>query len=313
MSILRLELAAAHGDKKLSRLRFFLYGTNKTNASAMLAGGIDLNEGLGLVTSSLVGAFDAATGAEGQSYADQNIGNNENTGTIIALRVPSDVHLGVAAFTTAYIDRATKLVYGTPLRYMDYRNNLALYGDEDTENARKRIEENIINETETDQPMRITVESHDIIGSISTSNALKTILDSVQVSVESAENIGFSLLERSVVSQFNVREPAQAVLVESMVRELFLSTVEAVLLRKMRLLRWQGLASMGYRFRQDHQDISIPEVVSIDSQKRRLEHYFEYVEKSNVITGDLAWLKDYAAQELRLLRIELSSVELDSA
>ena len=294
----RLELLSDHGDQTLSSVRVVLHGSKMQASEGVFKDGLSSKEGRAIVSTNLI-----------QTYREAN-----DSGLVTAIGLPEDFHIGNAVFTTAYIDRVTKLVYGAPLRYADARQQLALYLTAATEDARARIEAEVRRGVTLESRPNLKIDQRYVIGSFYSSSGLKSIISHIAVSVEAFEMIDFfGSLERSLKSLFEVREVAQSVLVPTMVRDVILGTVESVVLSRLRLMRWQGLAMLGYRFRQDREEVKVPQASGLADYRRQIDNCDDLIASSDLFSGELAWLRVYAANELGVMRVESDGYERSAA
>src|SRR4051812_3815870 len=136
MAISRLELVSAHGDQTLSQVRFVLYGAGQLAVNEVMRQGLAFVEGRAAVSTNLIQAYAQATEPANAYHPEAAPGGD--AGAIMVIAMPRDFHIGYATFTTAYVDRALKMVLGAPLRYASGRKQLAFYMNEDVEGSRKR-------------------------------------------------------------------------------------------------------------------------------------------------------------------------------
>lgn len=292
----RLELPSAHGDQTLPAVRFVLFGARREAQPDIMTHGLRFAPGEAVVGTNLVHVQAQMAG---------------QAGTVVVLAVPAELHLGYAAQTTAYIDRSLKVVEGSPLRYAAGRQLLSFYLDADTEVARKQIEQPA-HELGAAGP-GLSIDVHYVLGAFAADSALASTIGALQQSAQAFEAVDIQRTERALVELFDCREPAQAVLVPSMAHSLVVGTMESLILTRLRMMRWQGLSLLGYRFIEDRQDVAVTRVADVAEQRRRMDEYGRLLASSALFSGELAWLKTYALHELDLMRVELDAAELDVA
>ena len=185
-----------------------------------------------------------------------------------------------------------------------------IYGKADIEAARKRIEA-AAGLGISDQPS-FQIGEHNVLGSFKPTPVFQNIIASIEVSAKAFEAIDSVSLESSLIELFDCREAAQAVLVPIMARDMVVGTVESVMMSRMRMMRWQGLGLLGYRFREGTADVAVSWVKDIAEQRQRIEEYDRKLASSMIFNGELAWLKTYALSQLQLMRVELDGAELES-
>jgi hypothetical protein len=302
MANFRLELSSAYGDQSLSQVRFVVHGSSQEEGKKILREGLPFIEGKAIISTNLKSAYeDAMTDA------------STEPGMVTVFAMPSNFHIGYAVFTTAYIDRSFKMVLGAPLRYAAARKQLAFYMDEDVESSRKRIEGEAMAGFPVANHPSFTIDARYALGGFLVGSKLKTPISQVEVSAKALEPIDFNRVEATLQGQFEVREAAQSVLVPTMLRDVVVGTVESVILTQMRILRWQGLALLGFRFREGREDVVVATPDDIVEHRRRMEDLGRQLESSSGFVGELAWLKVYIKHQLELMRVELDGAELEAA
>lgn len=311
MSRSRLELICAHGDQTLSRVRFVVRGSSRLASEQMLHDGLNFIEGRAVASTNLIQAFSyAADPGKSDGSVASSSGPLGDFGAIAVVAVPAEFHLGYGVFTTAYIDRAMKMVLGAPLRYAEARKQLAFYVHDDPEASRKQIEHEIMGGFALNSRPTFTVSPRQVIGIFELGGGLKNVITQLEVSARALEPLNFAVLERALAGLFTVRESAEVVLVPTMARDLLVGTVESVILTHVRIMRWQGLALLGYRFREGHEDVAVAGLRDIAEHQRAIDEYGRRLASSSIFTGELAWLKTYVAGQLGLMRVELEGAEL---
>jgi hypothetical protein len=313
MPLSRLELVSSHGDQTLGNIRFAVHGSaNGDEAAAILSGGLRFTEGRPTVSTNIVHAQDWTVNAEKQA---QSLGGGAmpgNPGSVIVCAVPANFHLGYGIFTTAYVDRTLKRVSGAPLRYAAGRKQLAFYMSEDAEAARVHIESEIANGFAVTQHPQFILEPKFLVGWFN-GPALGQLVKQLDVSVRAFEAIDYNRTEEALREMFQVLEPANAVLVPTVMRDIIIGTIESVVISRLRMMRWQGLGLLGYSFVEGREEVQITPVRDMAEQRARMDDLGRRLASSSLFNAELAWLKVYAAHELDLMRVELDGAELEAA
>jgi len=313
MTLSRLELLSSHGDQTLAQVRFAVHGSSEAAGVEIVHRGLSFIEGRATLSTSLIQALGYATDPVKRGYSTSEVSVDDDPGLITVIAIPAEFHLGYATFTTAYVDRSLKMVMGAPLRYAGARKQLALYRSEDTEAARARVEMDVLNGSPlTDHPS-FELDPRFVMGTMHPDNNLSTILTHLEVAAKGFEPVNFAAMERSLQGLFTVREPAQAVLVPTIIRDLIVGTIESVIMSRLRMMRWQGLALIGYSFREGKGDVEISKPQDATEQRRRMDEYGRQLASSSLFDGELAWLKTYGLRQLELMRVELDGAELEAA
>jgi hypothetical protein len=308
----RLELVSSHGDQTLSQVRFVAHGSSLAEGIEIQRHGLSFIEARATVSTSLIQALGYATDPVRRGYSSSDVPTTDDPGMITIVAIPADFHLGYATFTNAYIDRALKQVQGAPLRYAGARKQLAFYRAVDTEPARVKVEGEVLSGSPLVDHPSFKVEPRYIVGGFDPDINLKNLLTNLEVSAKSFELVDFASLERSLQLLFVVREPAQAVLVPTLVRDMILGTIEAVIMSRLRMIRWQGLTLLGYRFYEGGEEVTMAGVADIAEQHRRMDECERQLASSKLFDGELAWLKTYGTRALAVMRVELEAAELEA-
>jgi hypothetical protein len=308
-----LELPAARGDQSLPEVAFVLRGTGERAGRDILAHGLGFAPGRPLVSTNLAQAYRDATAVTSDQSA-ASVAATPEAGLVVALAVPPEFHLGYAAFSTAFVDRAAKTVFGSPLEYAGPRKALAFYLDADTELARRGAEAEMGGrlDAQAEGPSYVIDQRH-VLGSFKAVPGLGHLMTELEVSARAFEAVDMPGLEHSLTELFDCREPAQAILMPSMMHRLVVGTIESVIMSRLRLMRWQGLAMLGYKFHEGGADVAVTRETDLDEQRRRITECEQQLDGGGVFAGELAWLKQYGHQELRLMRVELDGEELVGA
>lgn len=304
MPMSRLELVSSHGDQSLASIRFVVHGTpDGTRTQAAFTEGLKFIEGQSVVSTNIVHAQNEATAPVAAGTAP---------GSIIVCAVPANFHLGYGIFTTAYVDRTFKRVGGAPLRYAGSRNELAFYMEPGVEAARIHIESEIANGFAIEQRPRFIVEPKFMIGQFG-GLSFDEVLRSIVVSVDAFDPIDYARMEENLRELFVPSIPANMVLAPTAMRDILIGTVESLVMTRLRTMRWQGLAMLGYSFTEGRQPVDVTPVRDASEQQRVIDEVGRKLASSSLFSAELAWLKVYATHELDLMRVELEAAQLDAA
>jgi hypothetical protein len=275
-------------------LRFVLYtAPTVTQVNELVQQGLKYVEGKPTLLTDLTGVSDEWSEAE-------------HGGKIFVLGVPSDLYLGYGVFTTAYIDRSLKHVVGRPLEYADARQHLAFYTEKDTGAARERVESEIAEGYELEQRPTFMLDPHNVVGFFNPTPAFRSLVGRIQVALDAFQPVEFDLLEAALSELFRPSEPSAAVLTNTIVGELLVSTIEARVMRRLRMMRWHGLKLLGYEIFDGDKVIKItPDAKTVAEHLEHIQAMEASLQNPALFTGQLAWLKQYVATELRILRVEL--------
>jgi hypothetical protein len=294
MPISRLELRSAYGDQTLANIRFVIYHpATAAEAESAYTSGMVFVEGRPVVSTNMV----RPQGVSGEA---------------VICAVPSNFFLGYGVLTSAYIDRVMHKVSGSPQLYAAGRSQLAFYTQPDTEAARLHIEAEIANGFALAQRPQFILEPMFLVGQFS-GPAFDRITRNLEVSVESFEPVDYAATEEALRELFQPSIPANMVLAPTVMRDVLTGTIESIVITKLRMMRWQGLAMLGYSFAEGHHPLSVQPVRDVAAQQEVIDEVGRRLASSALFSGELTWLKTYATHELNLMRVELESAELNSA
>jgi hypothetical protein len=307
-----LKLDSSHGDQNLNQVRFVAHVTSSiTDTYSAEDVGLSCAEGQSAVSGNLVYARDLTINPAGNQPYGIN-GEMGEPGSVLVFAVPEDLSLGYGAFTSAYIDRGRKRITGAPVKYAGSRNHLAFYSAKDTESQRLQIESEVANGYVLGQHQQVVLERQYLVGKFESGTGFSAFLNELDVNVKSLKPIDFDTTERNLTSFFKVSEPANAVLAPTLIHNVIISTAESILMSRLRVMRWQGLALLGYSFFEEKQEVNVPPVSDLKEQRRRMDDLGRQLASSTLFIGELAWTKIYVARELDLMRVELEAADLDS-
>jgi len=311
MSLRKLELASGHGDQTLSAVQFVLHGVlNVTELVSIRDAGLQFAEGQPVVTSNLAQAAGWAMGMYSSGSSGVAHQEPESAGIVVAA-IPPNFHLGYAVFTTAYIDRQTKQVSGAPLRYAVSRNQLALYMLPDTEAARVRIETEVANGYALMQHPRLALDKQYIVGEFDSGPGFQAMMRQLEGTVANLQPLDSDRLERSLMELFVPNQSGRIALPSSAMRGLVMRTAESLILTRLRMMRWQGLSLLGYRFFEGGREARLQLPKDVTEQRARIEQLGRQLASSQLLTGELEWIKTYAEHQLELMKMELDGALLE--
>jgi hypothetical protein len=291
---------------KISKLQFVVHGTsNERSVQDIFMNGFRFTPGRPTVSTNLIHADDWTTNTQKQA---QSLGVGTvagEVGRVLVMKTPAGFHLGYGVFTEAFIDRAIMRVGGTPLRYAAGRKQLAWYQSADVEADRERIEMEIMNGNGwTDGPAYV-VDPSDILGSFRHSPVFGSILADIQAAVGDLSALDVEVLSGYLVSELEVQGERSTEEIRQAVHELVVGTVESLVISRLRMMRWQGLAGMGYGFYEGREALQTVHEIDQATQLNRISEFEHKLAASGLFTSELAWLKPYIERQLMVMKVEL--------
>jgi hypothetical protein len=312
MPLGRLELLSSRDDQTIQRVSYVVHGTsNATDALSILDGGLRFTEGRPTFSTNIVHAHDWTINPQNQAQSYGTGTAVGEPGKVLVCVVPPNYHLGHGVFTSAYIDRRLRRVMGAPLRYAGARKQLALYIDPDTEAARVSVEAEVANGYPLNQHPQQMLERQYIAGSLSPEEGLAAVLTQLEVAIRDLEAVDFDRFAASLAEYFIPLTPSHTTAPE-MLRVVVQGTVESIVMSSLRMMRWQGLALLGYSFVEGRQEINITPVADTKEQLSRIDEFGKKLASSELFSGELSWLKAYGANHLELMKVELEGAALES-
>lgn len=305
MSAARLELVSSHGDQTLAGTRFVLHAAaNATEEVVVRDAGVVFVEGQPVVTTNLSSAYELA-------QSNSTARKEGQPGRVFVATLPANFHPGYAILTTAFIDRRLKVVSGAPMKYASARNQLSLYSQTETEAARVHVESDVASGYALAQHPQQDLESQYLIGTFEGGRMLDLAVKQILAALQDLQPLDYERIGRSLGEQFRPSQPAHEVLAATVIQDVIIGTAESVLMSQVRMIRWQGLALLGYRFYEGKQSVPVEVSGDLGTHKQRLEEYGRRIASSELFSGRLEWVKSYAAQVLALMRLELEGGELE--
>jgi hypothetical protein len=293
----KLELISAHGDDTFGALGYVVCGLpTVAEAEALVARGLSAQEGRASVSSSLTRAIGSATSG----------------GRIVVIRRAAQPYLGYAAFTSAVIDRGARTVSGNPLAYAAARDELGWYIHDDVEAARKRVEQ-AVTATNSDQHPSLIVPGGYVAGSIEPTSSLASVLSKLQVGANALGPVELSFVEEAVSEALSFTPDFNQTSLTQLAHSLTIATAETLVLSRLRNLRWQGLALLGYSFTEGGVPVTIEVPASLDLYRQNLDQLISQLKGQSLLTAELSWLKPHVTTAVAIMHTELNNALPDES
>lgn len=303
-----IRLESVRGDETLRNMRFVCHGTtNAADGAAILGTGFRYIEGRPTVSSNLVHAADWT---RDEAKQRQSLGNGPvpgEAGVLVVLAVPVDVQIGYGMFTDAIIDRTLKQVIGAPLRYAAARKQLAFYALGDWETRRREVERAVVAQDMSLLHTKSLPLSANL-GVLTVEGEVASVIDELGTAAFELTNFDLRHATEYLVSEMQLYQQALPQLLIQAADALVKGTVESVIMSRLRMLRWQGLAGQGYRFREGAQEIQSIAPRQRDKQLDVIQRYGQAIEACPMLVNELAWLKPYAHRALDIMKVESADI-----
>lgn len=280
----KLELISSRGDDTFAALPYVVFGVSSPAAAeAVLASGISTQEGTALVTTNLVHAMQQAGGA---------------TGRIIVLRRPAQPTLGYAIDTTAIIDRQAKTISGHPSAYAAGRNDLGWYTDSKLDAAHH---------------LNLIVPADYIAATLEISPGLSSVLDRLEVAANALSEFDMSFVETAITEALTLAPSFTQSSPIQVAHSLAIASAEALVMSRLREVRWEGLVLLGYSITDGGQPVKIMTPTTIEAQKQTIDFLEVQLNGESLLTAELSWLKPHVATAIAMMRTELNDALPEAA
>jgi len=280
----QLELTSSRGDDTFAALPYILCGvTSPAAAGAALVSGISTQEGAALVTTNLVHAMQQAGG---------------ETGRILVIRRPAQPTLGYATDTIATIDRQAKTVSGHPLAYAGGRNNLGWFTDSKLDAAHH---------------LSLIIPAGYIAATIEVAPGLGSVLNRLEVAANALMPFDLAFVDTALNEAMTIAENFTQSSETQIAHSLTIATAEALVMSRLREMRWEGLTLLGYRFFEGDQPAIIKAPVTIEAHEQNLDHFEAQLKSDSLLTAELAWLKPHVTAAITMMRSELADALPEAA
>jgi hypothetical protein len=151
-----------------------------------------------------------------------------------------------------------------------------------------------------------------VLGHFAGSGAFDALIRTIDVSVRSLQPLDSAHLEAALREAFVPAAEADVLLLPTAMRDILRGTVEAVIMSRLRMMRWQGLKLLGYSFYEGKTPVEIASVKDLAEQHSRIDSFITALGQTSLFSGELSWLKTLAAHQLHLMDVELDGTELES-
>lgn len=284
----RLHLEAAHGDVGLLRLPVVVHVTpDESYVGDALAGQLPFAFGQPGLTANLADVMPAA----------------QNGGAALLIQPPPGLIVGYGVFTSAYVDRVIRRVGGSPGRYLAGRSSLALYQSGDAETERRALEAETVAEAGFGL-LKSVLPAAAVVGWLKPDAGANTSVQELTIAAQELAPVAIDSIAKywtSLVQSPRIEPPALL----SHMRRLVESSVESEVIGMVRRWRLEALAGMGYHFYEGQKPWSGVTAVSQLDQRQRLNDLQRRLASSQLLTGELDWLKQYVSQVIHIMEVEL--------
>lgn len=322
---LPIEACAPLVKEAVTNLRYVLHGNSSTSDIEMISEkGLNTLEGRATLSANLLHAFSWASTHEKRrlySKSQTRVAENE-TGKIFVVEVPNNLQVYFATFTDIQMDGASN-ISGDPLKYASGMKQLGIYNKgHDPEVSREKLElakeeigvlkkspDALLNKDAIDQlreqsEIPILIDKDHLVAIIDPNPGLLQILLELEKKVLRLDNIDLDKVEREI-RETPISTNSPAILAE-IVRDLVKSTVESVLVSRIRMLSLAVERNKGNRITRQGETVNI----SLYSDSHQLESSLTAL-KNRAGQPDfslgIGWLDEYVKTNISMLIDKLKS------
>ena len=300
-----------------ANLRFVLHGTSsKTDLDKIKDTGLNFTIGRATVSGNLAHALRWATEHERREHFSKS-GTNitpHETGAIILLSVPEEYQTGLGTYTSAKIDADKKIIDGDVLKFIGGLKQLGIYPRGDLKATRTKLEQEkeslgrikaLGNQAEIDKQNLLA----NPVGKIDRENILAIINPTPGLS-DFLASIGNQLLGQTDLTFLTqtLASLCEGKISTEVCKELIYSTIESIIVSKVRNLVIQTKIFQGYRIFNKDNDITADQT-TMDKAKIIQAIGKLDIMVSNVQTEPkLAWLSEYVNLNTSSINEDLKNI-----
>jgi hypothetical protein len=281
-----IKLESAKGDETFSRIKYLTYEVKESeDIGSITVNGLSFKEGESVVSGTL-------------AYPLSDL--QTRSGEVVIIRRPNQPYLGFARSTTAVYDRGSKIIKGNPVEYMNSRRSLGWY-------SLPEMAVDTTQNTQTASTPNLLVAKDFIIGSIKITPSIRDIFDEIRIAAASLVELDINGIINAVSESIILLPEFALATTNEIAHSIVYSSLESAILSNLRLMRFQGLNLLGYKFQENGVDIVLEPEVSKDQLQHQMALLEVNARKSLVLSGDLEWLRHEIDITLSMMNNEIAS------
>lgn len=292
-----LELHSETTKEQLSEKKYFLHGNSSPEDSADIAAdGLDVMEGRATLSCNLTHAFDWATSLEKrQTYSQSTTPTVEgSSGSIFVIEKPEEYSFGFANFTDVTIDREKKEIRGQPLKWASAYKQVGVFSNQDIDVRKKQLEG-----MKMDERPRVIVNKESFSFEVKPSQQTFEVVEALDTEIKDFRSVGINEYTNRFMESLEVEQTAE---VQEIAGELVESTIESIVVTRLRTKALEIKASQGYTIYNYANKPTTYFDKAPEEIKDELLQWQSNLENSNL---DIEWLDTYARGNITRLLEEL--------
>jgi hypothetical protein len=288
-------LISSEGDESLVNVEYFLHGTNSlSDAQKVQSEGLSVREGRATVSTDLAHALRWAMGEKRQFSESKTLRSKDEIGKIFVIKKPSNFRVDYGLFTDAVImgDEIT----GFPLKYASGRKQLAFYRDDSSK-------VNLGRKTK-DERVWLTIPAKQIELVITPTKELAEFVDTLSKKTKKLEAIDINNTSKELAGILGTQQTRETPdNLSHISRQLVVTTIESIVISKLRNVYLDVLASKGYKIFENGQQQE--RTRDLNSLKLEIAELYNKSHEGGFDIG-VGWLNELTKAKTEFLDKELS-------
>lgn len=287
-------LISSEGDETLGQVKYYLHGTSSLlDVEGIREMGLSAREGRATLSTDLEHACKWATG-ENRQYSDSQTSRAADaTGRIFVFSKPADLTVDYGLHTDAQI--AGQEITGFPIKYAAGRKQLALFQLASNKADLKQVKK--------EQREVVTLPPECIKAVIEPSPEVKALAGHLSRQVKQLEKVNITQVAKQLETLL-ANDPKNVISgsAAEISRSLVITTIESIVISKLRNLRLGVLSMKGYKILEN----GVAQSQQRDPEKlcREVAEMYEHSHQDGFDIG-VAWLNRRIAAETELLSKEV--------
>ncbi len=289
------QLISSEGDETLADVEYFLHGTNSLlDAQKIQQEGLSVREGRATVSTDLAHSLSWAMG-KNRKYSESDTPRTDNeVGKIFVIKKPADLRIDYGLFTDAAINGTE--VTGFPIKYASGRKQLAFYRYD-------TAKEELARKTK-DERAQLTIPAGQIELAITPTKVLAEYVENLSIKTKMFEAVDINKSANELVDLLRLQHANNTSDELSLIsRQLVITTIESIVISKLRNLYLDILASKGFGIYENGQQQV--RTRDINSLKDEVAELYRQSHEDDFDLG-IDWLNGLAKSKTEFLNIELS-------
>lgn len=288
-------LVSSEDDETLGDVEYFLHGTNSLlDAQKIQQDGLSVREGRSTISTDLAHSLSWAMG-ENRHFSESETPRADNeVGKIFVIKKPNDLRVDYGLFTDAAINGTE--VTGFPLKYASGRKQLAFYRVDTSkeELARKTA----------DERARLSIPPEQIELAIVPTKELVKSVENLSIKTKKLEVIDIDSCSKELANILRLQHTNKTFDGLTLIsRQLVVTTIESIVISKLRNLYLDILTSKGYKIFENGQPQE--RLRELEGLKNEVTRLYGKSHEDGFDIG-IEWLNKLTKTKTKFLNKELS-------